>query len=392
MNTGVASINLSEIQRQRHETCFHTVRLALEYASKTMQQDVGPTDIPLSFPIITPDMDSASVTGYHRAGIHLHHNDNEHTPATNNTNHSKIIINSLSRYNAYREGFIFSNGEMFPFHNNNKSRDCMEDKTEDSQHEDDTLVLLSSFDQTMNTLFHSMHDDIACPILEAIATYLELNDKNWFQNTFGPTSLHSQWHVKRFVYPTSLSSMTCTTTPDNNNDTNNNNTDSNSMEWLPTHTDPSLISIIIHDAPYSVSGGMGLQYQMVQVPSHTTTTRMNPILWKEIPRHGHGIATILVGSILSTITGNVFPSAKHRVIYTQSHKHDQFQNHRIAATLFVRPRGDALFVSPPSHKLSLFKMKEEKILFSQWLKKVSRNYMKGKERDRMKERKNMNNP
>ena len=33
------------------------------------------------------------------------------------------------------------------------------------------------------------------------------------------------------------------------------------IEWLPCHSDPSLISVIIHDAPEIQSKAMGLQYQ-----------------------------------------------------------------------------------------------------------------------------------
>ena len=344
METGVASVCLPEIWRQRHESCFDSARWALNFASQTVRES---TDI-LPFPRITSEMDSAYATGYHLAGVDLH-TDSKST--------------SMSRYNAYREGFIFSNGELFTIG-----------------------ITDTSFYPSMSTLFHSMHDDIACPILEAIATYLDLTDVDWFQSTLGPTALHSQWHLKRFVHPVSSSTTTATNERNNGDD---------SMEWLPSHTDPSLISVVIHDAPYIAPGGMGLQYQLrpctttttlntkneTTTSTQNTTTSTNNILWKEIPRHGHGVATIFVGSILSFITGNVlFPSAKHRVVYNPQ---DDYPN-RIAATLFVRPRGDAILVSPPSHRLVIDDdpsfQRKEKIIFSHWLKKVSRNYMKSKKR------------
>lgn len=334
----MASICLPDSYRKRHEECFQTARNSFDFAFETVREAQSVDNLP--FPIIGPETDSAYATGYHSAGMDTQQ-DNSHIPTA-----------SMSRYNAYREGFIFSNGDMFNVEVNSP-----------------TILnhtgVHSSFDESMSTLFHSMHDDIACPILVAIAKYLNLPDIHWFQATLGPTILHSQWHLKRFVHPVPL--------PESYNELNK----GEPVEWLPSHTDPSLISIVIHDSPDIVNGGLGLQYLHIPKTTlldNTSTTPVKTIkVWKEIPRHGHGIATILVGSILSYITGHIFPSAKHRVIYSDDMSYTDHR--RIAATLFVRPRGDALLVPPPSHRIVGLCNRKEQVIFSHWLKRVSRNYM-----------------
>ena len=98
----------------------------------------------------------------------------------------------------------------------------------------------------------------------------------------------------------------------------------------------------------------------------------------EVEFHGHAVATVFVGSVLSYITGGLFPGAKHRVVYLPCSS-AQENPERVAATLFVRPRGDAILAVPPSPLL----IERDTIIkrnttFNAWLSRVSRNYMKRK--------------
>ena len=99
---------------------------------------------------------------------------------------------------------------------------------------------------------------------------------------------------------------------------------------LPKHTDPSLISVIVHDAEGCNPGAMGLEYFC-----HLDHT------WRPVPFHGHGIAVLLVGAVLSHLTGNTFPSIQHHVVY------DKAKMERVAATLFVRPQLSATLEGHP---------------------------------------------
>jgi isopenicillin N synthase-like dioxygenase len=289
---GLATVQLPLVLQELHATSFATARHALDLAKET----------PNVVKAIAPEADSGHATGFHTAG-------------------------GTSRYNAHREGFVFSDGGHL------------------------TVEGMPHFESGMTQLFDSLHG-ISTQVLRALERKLELPD-NWFQQILGPTDNSSQWHVKRFVkakeFPTETKEPTMTRNADDEN------------ILLPMHTDPSIISIVIHDSPGSNRGAMGLEYY---VPGEKKRT------WTEVPLHGHAVATILVGSVLSHITGGKWRSVKHRVVKSEIQD-------RMAATLFVRPKGTSMLQVPPSpllHEVSL----KKKMTFGTWNSRVSKNYMKKK--------------
>jgi len=280
---GMAVVRFPPTSEKIHAHAFQVFRRAMD-------------DEPSHYncPTIPPEADSSHVTGYHSA-------------------------EGMSRYNTYREGLVFSDGN---FVGNDEVQKAMRD------------------------MFDSLHA-IAQQVLTALEQHWKLPD-GWFQNTLGPTENHSQWHMKRYVLPEQTSfSLDKSDGP---------------AIWLPVHTDPSLISVVIHDIPGVCEGAMGLEYQ----------TDCGD--WKEVPQSGHGSATIFVGSVLSYITGGKIKAAKHRVLYTRDEKNIA----RMAATLFVRPRGTAQLVVPPCPRFQDVTLKKQ-TTFDTWNSRVSRNYMKKKQ-------------
>jgi isopenicillin N synthase-like dioxygenase len=255
---------------------------------------------------IPADADSAHATGHHAAGAG----------------------NSMSRYNTHREGFVFSDGATLKVQG------------------------LPEFDPAMTALFESLHE-ITKHVLLAVERKLDL-PKDWFQQTLGPTDMSSQWHVKRYV------------TVENEDKIDHGKPCGEGEEsiLLPMHTDPSIISVVIHDAEGKNPSAMGLQCY--------AQTSDNKRIWKEVPFHGHAVATIFVGSVLSHITGGLWPSIKHRVVETPD------VENRVAATLFLRPKGSSLLQVPPSPFLKEVTLRK-KITFDTWNARVSKNYSKKKE-------------
>ena len=289
---------------------FLAARVALDDVSANMDQHPC-NDVPL----IDPKSSSSSWTGYHQA----------------------TSLNG--RYNRFREGFVFSNGEMFEI-------EAASRKTVDS------------FASQMNELFHIMHDVIANGILEAIEKILELPD-SYFRNKLGPTDVASQWHLKRYNILSQQDSI------------------EDSCEiLLPMHTDPSLISVVILDQTDINLGCMGLQV-------------LDGSEWKEITHHGHRIAVIFVGSVLSHLVKSqsqlMFPAAKHRVARWWSDDTNECNSReRVAATLFVRPHGNALM--KPFHITSIDDADESDKkyqTFSEWNERIARNYMKKRRKNSM---------
>ena len=317
-NGGVATLHLPPNLAKIHEDAFRVATLALD-ASK----DGTPSASVV--PIIQPNSNSASVTGYHSAGGD----------------------NSLSRYNVHREGFIFSNGELFPF-----------------PLELDSSKSNASFENCMSNMLDSMCGVIAKSTLRGIARHLEI-EEDWFDKTYGPMETSSQWHVKRYVEPDTTSLQKETTGIEGDNE------EGEEIEWLPIHTDPSLISVIIHDHPGANENAMGLEYQQPQT-SNPSNGEKKKYAWKEVGSHGHAVATILCGSVMSYITGGVFQSAKHRVMYRPMNNGKQY---RQAATLFLRPQGNSILTVPPSHVFSDHVVKiRTNCKFEDWLNRVSKNY------------------
>jgi len=347
---GYSLVPLSVLRSQRLkpravliEQAFTTARRALDAVA-----NIGNT----STAIIDPKSDSASWTGFHNAtSIH-------------------------GRYNQHREGFVFSNGEMFDVN---------------TIHDDHPH---SNFRNDMNQLFCTMHDDIAAGVLHAIERRLNIPHL-YFHHEFGPTSNSSQWHMKRYVVDVqqsnNLSSNSGDFTSEEDQHTNiilpvqsqKRETDI----FLPAHTDPSLISVVILDRAGTNNGGMGLE---VFHPTHDALPNggCSSGEWREISQHGHDVAVIFVGSVFSYLTkGQLFPAAKHRVVSWGSSCNDYYGNRlqncvesRMAATLFVRPNGDAIMKPLPSPYLKSSGDALQKVYpsFRVWNARVAKNYMKKK--------------
>ena len=337
-NSGAATIDfLPPAVCDVHASCFETAKRALDAAKAG---DIG------GIRKIGPSDDSAHATGYHCAGI------------------DSVDGSSMSRYNWHREGFVFSDGEMF---------DVEIPEVDNGTHQQ------RQFQSDMQKFFASMHDAMATNVLRAVARNLGCQDEDWFANKLGPTDKSSQWHVKRYVpiCPTDTATDDgmghCKKEKNERNESQRERGGEKDI-WLPVHTDPSLISIVLHDAPGKREGAMGLQYQIPDPSSHQKR------IWVELPWHGHAIATVLVGSVLSYITGNVFPGAKHRVVCRLPTTDEETE--RVAATLFVRPRGDRMLLVPPSPLLltdtGANSVKIRNATFNDWNARVSRNYMKGR--------------
>ena len=367
-NGGVATIKLPASFEEIHSDAFQIASRALDVAAVVASTSTSAADaasdpsssLSSEIPIISPNANSATVTGYHSAGS----------------------SNSLSRYNVHREGFIFSNGETF---------DIPLPTTSSLSGGD------ASFEQCMNSMFDSMCGVIAKDVLNGIARYLKI-DEDWFENAYGPMDTSSQWHLKRYVEPKLNNRDNCvdTSNGDSTSTTNEGHghddlTLEEDLEWLPAHTDPSLISVIIHDAPGINANAMGLEYQ-VHVPMGKTKdenhgNKKKQVLWNEVEHHGHAIATIFCGSVMSYITGGLFHSAKHRVVRkparSTSTRSGEMQvpvlgvqlRHRQAATLFLRPQGNSILTVPPSDLLTdrIVKIRRN-CKFQDWLNRVSRNY------------------
>ena len=286
-NAGMAIVDLSESSALVHESSLQVARTAFDSVRDDDDSQVRR---------IQPNDDSAHVTGFHPASI----------------------TEGMSRYNANRRGFVFSDGEMLRLEN------------------------IPDFEEKMTKLHDSLQQ-----IAQAVLTQMELHwelPTGWFQHNFGPTRDHSQWHVKDYVTPLAH----------------------DEDEWLPMHTDPSLISILVHDAPGKQNGAMGLEFQ---APPCSDGERE----WLEVPHHGHAVATVLVGSVLSYITGGLVSSCKHRVRIPKSQV--ERPRRRTVATLFLRPRGNARLVVPPSPLFQNVILRRA-LSFNDWSARVSKNYMK----------------
>jgi isopenicillin N synthase-like dioxygenase len=287
---GVATVHLPVASERLHSAAFSTAREALEMVCSNGNESV------LRIP---EDAGSAHASGYHGAGS----------------------TNSLSRYNQYREGFVFSDGASFQVNG------------------------VPAFETKMERLFLSLHG-VALQVLLAFERRFEL-PVGWFEEALGPTGNCSQWHLKRYVQ-------------DPQEKGRNNDEHKEPDVLLPMHTDPSIISVVIHDAEGKNPSALGLQYQSEAENGQRT--------WKEVPYHGHAVATVFVGSVLAHITGGRCPSVKHRVV------HRDGVNHRTAATLFLRPQPSAMLQVPPSPAFQNVQIKN--VSFGAWLQRVSKNYSK----------------
>ena len=167
---------------------------------------------------------------------------------------------------------------------------------------------------------------------------------------------------------------------------------------LPVHTDPSLISLLVHDVPGVRPGGLGLEYLRPRWPrgagaggsvagrrsssggvsgevsggteptAEPTGDRGAEDEWLDVASHGHGVVTVLVGSVLDRITGGLYPAAKHRVASTNP----TGLGRRVAATFFFRPAPTAWLEKLPITALA--DRSVNPIRFRDWLARVASKY------------------
>ncbi|GMH72421.1 hypothetical protein TrRE_jg8594 [Triparma retinervis] len=227
----------------------------------------------------------------------------------------------MSKYNTCRAGVVLSDGDILPN--------------------------LQGWDGKSQSKFRSKGAAIVRLVYKEIEEDLGIKE-GWFEETYGDAEETAQWHVKVF------------------NSGSISTTDEGVNVRLPVHTDPSLISVVLHDTP-TREGGMGLEYLL-------TGKRE----WRSVSSCGHGRATVIVGSVMEKITGGRYKAARHRVVEEEGRVGED----RVAATFFFRPGGKKVLTVPPSAKLEGVKVVE--IPFGTWLRKTSKKYAKHKQlvRDR----------
>jgi|AntAceMinimDraft_1070359.scaffolds.fasta_scaffold63973_2 hypothetical protein len=108
---------------------------------------------------------------------------------------------------------------------------------------------------------------VATAVLAALERRMHLPE-GYFERKLGPIAEHSQWHVKRYR-PDARSEHAGAAGADG----------VDKRVLLAVHTDPSLISVVLHDAPGAGAGAVGLEYlsggragagagQWMEVPLH----------------------------------------------------------------------------------------------------------------------------
>ena len=326
--------------------------------------------------MIAPDADSAHVTGFHHAG-------------------------GMSRYNVRREGIVFSDDQC----------SCNGSDIRNSDLSD------------LSGMFWSLHG-IADRVLLAIETQLGLSERfpdcgekkssdfgceqkavGWFQRNLGPTETASQWHMKRFVVE---EEEAANKSMDDAKSALLWRTETGERITLPMHTDPSLISVVIHDIKRDGESTENSDLGTKEAPRALGLQYFHPKekKWEEPEAHGHLVATVFVGSVLAHLTCGKYPAAKHRVVEMgKSLDADRPFPKRMAATLFVRPQPSALLRVPLPSPWLLQQIEEEEaqkenennsgsnakkkkkkasskppITFDAWLKRVAKNYEKQKKR------------
>jgi isopenicillin N synthase-like dioxygenase len=185
------------------------------------------------------------------------------------------------------------------------------------------LPNLQGWDGKSQSKFRSKGAAIVRLVYKEIEEDLGIKE-GWFEETYGDAEETAQWHVK--VYNSGSISTT----------------DEGVNVRLPVHTDPSLISVVLHDTP-TREGGMGLEYLL-------TGKRE----WRSVSSCGHGRATVIVGSVMEKITGGRYKAARHRVVEEEGRVGED----RVAATFFFRPGGKKVLTVPPSAKLEGVKVVE----------------------------------
>lgn len=299
---GVACVRVDDAAAALHRACFEVAKDGMD-SCEEMVRDGDPL-------VLADSADSGHATGVHAAGWG-------------------------SSYNQTREGFVFSDGATFGVPR-------------------DDPYAAARFEAHCR----AMHDSalaLARGVLAALERHLDV-PTGWFEETFGPIADNSQWHVKRYrperadVHARSIAGCTKASKSEQNDKT----------VLLPVHTDPSLVSIVLHDAPVSSHGAAGLEF----------LSQRGRGVWVEVPKHGHDVATVFVGSVLDRITRGAFPAARHRVAVRDP---GSLGLSRVAATFFWRPAPNATLKMPPSRSLP-DPGEYKQMLFSTWCKRVAKRY------------------
>ena len=299
---GVACVRVDDSAAALHRACFDVAKDGMDHCEELVRDDD---------PLVLDDSaDSGHATGVHVAGWG-------------------------SAYNQTREGFVFSDGATFGV-------------------PPDDPIAAARFEAHCAAM-HTSALALARGVLAALERDLGIQP-GWFEENFGPIESNSQWHVKR--YRPERASVHAVAVAGVSKASKSHAEDKTVL--LPVHTDPSLVSIVLHDAVGTNDGAAGLEF----------LSRGGSGSWVEVPHHGHEIATVFIGSVLDRITGGVYPAARHRVAVRDP---ESMGLSRVAATFFWRPAPTATLRMPPSPKLpepGQFKQ----MLFSTWCKRVAKRY------------------
>lgn len=319
---GINQIYLSEDESK-------AIREAFECASIAMDR-IGTGDI--NVPQLKANSDSQHATGYHPLGGHL-----------------------SSKYNRYREGFVFSDGDLFNV---------------DLPGKDEA----SSFESTMEKARSILHN-LAMKAVQDIETEMGL-PQAYIKDKYGLGSSLlecSQWHLKRY-------DEICSKIQHGNgeNEIQSNNDEECDLA-LGVHTDPSIVSVVIHDAPNIQQGGWGLEY---------AKRKENTTEWREVPWHGRGIATVMVGAAFARIMRvgenthknervdqlrKLYPPVRHRVVMQSQQTSTR---RRMALTYFLRPSPSSILEPLPVFtKLHVTPPRKQQA-FGTWYQRVSSRYGK----------------
>ncbi len=193
---------------------------------------------------------------------------------------------------------------------------------------------------------------VAKDALNAIESELKL-DKNYFESTMGDLKSHIQYTLKAY-------------NASENNPPKPLKDAGGRLLLLPSHTDPSLISVVIHDHP-TREDGAGLE---------SLSSKKS---WVPVGPTGTTHAIIFAGGVLDALTGGLYPACRHRVTCDP----DEVHNRRVVATFFFRPSPSAEMKVPPSLLLRDVK-KPKSATFGAWVSRVARNYERRGEREKAK--------
>ena len=140
---------------------------------------------------------------------------------------------------------------------------------------------------------------VATATLAALERRMEL-PAGWFETNMGPVAENSQWHVKRYR-PEARSEHAVALAEKSADDEKSGGGGGgggvDKSVLLAVHTDPSLISVVLHDAPGVQSGAVGLEYLSAGGAGQ----------WTEVPHHGGVVPFVrflYTRTVISRVTMN----------------------------------------------------------------------------------------